>query len=53
MKEHGDVSNHAVPQAKRPWERMTLTRVGNLGTVIQAMMGSGTDGGTMAGDMMA
>ena len=40
-----------MPHDKRPWEPMTLTRVGNLGTVIQSMMGSGADGGTTAAMM--
>jgi hypothetical protein len=52
LSNHGDVSNREEPQAKRPWEPMTLTRVGNLGAVIQSMMGSGNDGGTGM-DMMA
>jgi hypothetical protein len=33
----------AQPAPKAQWEPMRLTPVGNLGTVMQAMNGSGTD----------
>ena len=36
------------PPNKKAWAPMQLTPVGNLGTVMTAMMGSGADGGLSA-----
>ena len=51
MKKENSFAHGNEKRIKLPWESMTLTPVGTLGAVIQSMMGSGADGGTMASDM--